>query len=564
MRDRIVRVLAVVWTAVLVASAGGCAAAREPLGPASGPVTVVVCRSLSARDIAGAGGAAALKAVADRGAAALVARSPHGGATLRESLAGLPVALVDAGDAAAAPKAVVAAVRRVLDADPGATVVVLSDPDGAEGGLVVAAGPGIGRGLLASRSTHRAGLLAHEDVVTLVRSLASSETTRARAAVFVAPVDDAIEALAQREAYFEAARTAQPPLVIAFGVIACLAVLALWALALLPLASASRGYWTVVSLRALLFALSLPSATLLARVLDMYPQSPPRLLTLVLGVAGVLWIAAMALMERRGPSAAIAATCVATAAVLAADQLLGAPLSPGTALAYAPLAGFRFYGIGNEGAAVFVGSWLAASALAHGLLPGRSWKRVTLVSGAVVVAVSSLPVLGANSVVAAWGTVVVGVFVTEALRGRVRGRDIAAVGVAAVAAMAFVVAVERLTGAGTHVGAAAAQAEAGGGPLPVVLDRLSAVIRSYAAHPASLAGFLAWALLFVARFQAPRPFAGILDARRGVRAAATAALVGGAVASLTEDSSVVVMVLLVLYAAVALAGVSAQVVRKEA
>jgi hypothetical protein len=92
---------------------------------------------------------------------------------------------------------------------------------------------------------------------------------------------------------------------------------------------------------------------------------------------------------------------------------------------------------------------------------------------------------------------------------------------------------------------------------------LSTVLNAYVAHPAALVGFVAWVLLAAVRFRPPRQLADVLAARHAVRAALSAGLAGGAVASFAEDSSVVVMVLLVLYAAVALAVASLGVAKKE-
>lgn len=547
---------------LLFASAAGCAAEQEPLSAAR-RVTVVVCTSLSAQQAVD-GGMPALQSLAERGAIALVASSPREVPPLHQVASGPAVELIDAGDAASQAAAVDRAIAQAQEEAEGEAIIVVSEPLGSAHGFVCVAGEGIPAGLLASTNTHRAGLIAAEDVAALVRELSGEPGPGARPVLSVVPEREAPGSLARSEAYFGAARAAQAPIVVVFGVLACVSVLALWALPLSRLREAARRYWTVVLSRTLLLSLCMPPATLLARVLERYPATAPRLLTLTVGAAGVLWIVAMAVMERRGVSAAVAAVCALAAVVSSADQLLGASLSPGTAFSYAPLAGFRFYGIGNEGAAILVGSWLAACALGGGWLPEPAWRRVTLASGILVMSVCSLPVLGANSVVAVWGTVVAGVFLAETARGRLAWRDVVLIAIAAVVAVAVVVGVERLAGAGTHVGLAVRDAGGTGGAIGIVLERLTAVMRAYVEHPVALVGFAAWFVSAAVRLRPPAKLGTVLATRPVVRSALTAALAGGVVSSLTEDSSVVVMVLLALFAGVALSAATADASLKEA
>lgn len=562
MRRRAHKVLVSFAAVLLFASAAGCAAEQEPL-PAARRVTVVVCTSLNAKRAVD-GSMPTLQSLAERGAIALVASSPQEVTPLGQTATGSAVELIDAGDAASQAAAVDRAVAQAQEGAEGEAIVVISEPSGSANGFVCVAGKGIPAGLLVSVNTHRAGLIAAEDVAALVRELAGELGPGSRPVLSVVPARRAPDPLARSEAYFEAARAAQAPIVVVFGVLACVSVLALWALPLSRLREAARRYWTVVLSRTLLLSLCVPPATLLARVLERYPATAPRLLTLTVGAAGVLWIVAMAVMERRGVSAAVAAVCAFAAAVASVDQLLGAPLAPGTAFSYAPLAGFRFYGIGNEGAAIVLGSWLTAGALGRGWLSEPAWRRVTLASGILVVSMCSLPVLGANSVVAVWGTVVAGVFLAETARGRLAWRDVALIAIAAAIAIAVVVGVERLTGAGTHVGLAVREASGTGGAIGILLERLTAVLRAYVEHPLALVGFTAWLVLAAVRLRPPAKLGTALADRPAVRSALTAALAGGAVSSLTEDSSVVVMVLLALFAGVALSAATADESLKEA
>ncbi len=556
MRQRFARLLIASVFAALLAAAG-CAPASEPL-PRAGSLTVVLCRSLTAKQVAG-GTLPSAAALAARGASALVARPVREYEPLADAVARAGVRVVQAGDAVADPEGADAAIARVVREDPRGAVLVVSEPSDGSHGFVTVAGPGVEPGLLASMNAHAAGVLAADDVASLALFLAGDGAQSRGVDVVPSRGTDATERLARLEAYYGAARAAQAPIVVAFGVLAGLSVLGLWGLAAAA-DSARTRYWRLVAHRSLLFALCLPSATLLSRLVDRYPQDPARVLVLVLGIAGATWLAMSAVLERRGAAAGVVAASALTAIVLAADQSAGAPLVPGTAFSYSPLDGFRYYGMGNEGAALLVGSWLAAAALSSDVSKRSRWLPWTVAGGLFALVVAALPVLGANSAVALWGTVTMGVFVVEATHGRVRVRDTAGIAAAAAVAVGLVVVAERLFGAATHVGGAVAGGSAG--VLAAAAQRLAAVIRAYAEHPTALVGFAAWGVLAWARIRPPAALARAMEARPAVRAAATAALTGGAFASLVEDSSVIVMVLLALYAGAALA-VAAHAPRTE-
>lgn len=556
MRKRFARLL-IAPLAVALIVITGCTPVSEPL-PRVRSLTVVLCRSLSAEQVAD-GILPSAAAIAARGASALVARPVREHEPLPEAVAGSGVRLVLAGDAASDPAGVDAAIAGAAAEDPAGAVLVVGEPSADSHGFVAVAGPAIEHGLLKSSNAHAAGLLTADDVASLALFLAGDDAQHGVIEVVPMPESGAMERLARIERYYGAAHAAQTPIVLAFGVLAGASVLGLWALAAADDVPKTR-YWQLVAHRSLLFALCLPPATLLSRLVDRYPQDPARVLVLVLGVAGAMWLAISAGLERRGPVAGVVAVSALTATVLAIDQFAGAPLAPGTAFSYSPLDGFRYYGMGNEGAALLVGSWLSAAALSAGVGKRPRWLWQTVVGGFFALAVAALPVFGANSAVALWGTVTMGVFVVEATCGRVRARDAVWVAAAAACAVGFVVAVERLFGAATHVGGAVAGGSAG--VLAAAAQRLAAVVRAYAEHPAALVGFAAWGVLAWARIRPPAALARVMEARLAVRAAATAALAGGAVASLVEDSSVIVMVLLALYAGAALA-VAAHAPRTE-
>ena len=52
--------------------------------------------------------------------------------------------------------------------------------------------------------------------------------------------------------------------------------------------------------------------------------------------------------------------CLSTTLLLAIDLLIGCPLAKKSVFSYSPVAGFRFYGIGNQYSGVFFGATLLA------------------------------------------------------------------------------------------------------------------------------------------------------------------------------------------------------------
>lgn len=103
-------------------------------------------------------------------------------------------------------------------------------------------------------------------------------------------------------------------------------------------------------------------------------------------------------------------TLMGTIIVLMVDQFCGGPLSLGAYLSYSPLLSWRYYGIGNEGAALLYGAWLVFSGLA------LTWRRKSRFGHAfrtwgfpigtvLVIFVIAAPWLGANFGALVWGTI---------------------------------------------------------------------------------------------------------------------------------------------------------------
>ena len=164
----------------------------------------------------------------------------------------------------------------------------------------------------------------------------------------------------------------------------------------------------------------------------------------------------------------VAGLALLTAFTLIAEQLVGAPLSVVSLISYSPLLGARYYGMGNEAAAMAFGATMVGVALLLDQWPDaaasekmRRWG--IAVVGAVFVGVAAAPFLGANVGVAIWGTT--GFAIAWLLFS---GRAITAKRVAVTALLVVVVIAAfsafDLLGSGeqTHLGRALTGAEQGG------------------------------------------------------------------------------------------------------
>ncbi|MBE0475994.1 MAG: hypothetical protein IBX62_02720 [Coriobacteriia bacterium] len=307
---------------------------------------------------------------------------------------------------------------------------------------------------------------------------------------------------------------------------------------------------------ALLAVLAFPAASVTMFLLVPRPGTVGLFLLALAGAWAVLLAASAALAVLRGPRRALTALLLGTAAAMLADQWLGGPVAPLSVLSYSPLDGVRFYGLGNEGAAVLFGSGLLGAGLCcDGAPPGA--RRDVLVRlalplvGASVVLTSAAPGLGANVTVALWATAGFAVAALLA-RGRAIGwREAAAASAVAALTVVALAALDlaRADG-GTHL-ARSLRAFGDGGVsalLPMIAAKVAINLRVLTATPGSLVvlaamGWFAYAL----RRPSPR-LAGLLAPRPVLRASLVGALVGSALGMVTEDSGVAIPALVLLYA----------------
>jgi hypothetical protein len=310
-----------------------------------------------------------------------------------------------------------------------------------------------------------------------------------------------------------------------------------------------------------LLTLSVPLAGWLMFLPTPLPRSPQIAVTSLVGTALLVWVLSLVAWRRLPFRVPVAALGLGLVAVMMLDQALGAPFSAVGFFSYSPLLAARFYGMGNEAAALLIGGSVVGSALLVDQWPesrfavvARRWGVPVL--GALVVGVAAAPFLGANVGVAVWG---LAGFATAwmLMNGRRFGlRSVLIIVGLVVVAIGGFSAIDLLGGGQqTHLGRALGSAEQGGiSQLWLIVSRKAAtnlrVLTStnWSWILIAVLGFLAFA-----RFRADSEFPKIAADNPSYSAAIVATLVAGAIALLTEDSGIVIPSLIMLYTGTGLA-----------
>jgi len=428
---------------------------------------------------------------------------------------------------------------------------------------IIVNGPGFA-GEVFSPSTHRAGLVTNLDVaptVLAVLGIAPPTTmvgSKMTARTSTDPVAGRIAALGTADAGIGIVDQLREAWFIRAFVALTLAItaLAVWAIARRPRATRLRSLAAVL----VVFLCAIPSAAWLMFVVQRYPQS-------FLGATGGFAVAAVVVAamllgvrwfgSRDGGDAVhgallagVSATTL-TSVVIVADQWLAEPLRTGL-FSYSVRAGWRYYGMGNEGAALLVGASLVAIGLAIELLAGargetlmRRW--AVPVVGAVVLFTAAAPFAGANAGVAIWGVVAYAAAWAglNGIRPTARNAFITA-GLVAGAVFTFVAIDLLAAGGGTHLAKFA---------LGILHGDLSATRLMVGRKLANNLGYFVatqYTLLFLGlggvyyliRHSSKSALQAALKPFSALRAALFGAFVGGLLALVTEDSSSVMPALL--------------------
>lgn len=305
----------------------------------------------------------------------------------------------------------------------------------------------------------------------------------------------------------------------------------------------------------LLLVLTVPSAAWLLFVLDRYPASSTEVL-LRLETATLLVfvpVLAIAIVLRRRPEVALLVLSALTSAMICADQWGGHPLETGL-FSYSVRAGWRYYGMGNEGAALLVGASIVAVGLACDAARDADWARIMRLGLMPIVGIAALstiasPSLGANAGAAIWGVAAYGVAWLAVNGVRLNWKIAAGLVAVIVVAVAAVAATDmsRVVGQ-THIGRFFAEVFSGDFTSVDTLVVRKA-LNNYNYLPQTpytwLAAVIALCLAAI-WWVGDRPLARALASRPGVAGALAGILVGGVVAAFTEDSGVVMPALMLL------------------
>lgn len=413
---------------------------------------------------------------------------------------------------------------------------------------IILAGEGIEPGLLTSSSTHRAGLVSNLDVTPTLLELFETplppELVGSSMIVRPAPEGGLAASIAGLEAAnaFALATDAVRDPFVDWWIWGTLAVFAVALLLVWRRLEAVRP----VERGLLLAVLALPPATFLAVIPVRYARTGMAVTVAVIGWAFALWAMAVLLTRvRRWPQLAPLFLTALTAGLVTVDQFAHRPWAESSIFSYSVLAGWRYYGVGNEASGFAVAAALIALGLGYDAADGARGRSMLRLFGVPVVAVAVIaalagPMFGANAGVAVWG--LVGFAVLWAMLAEVRLTwKVALIALAAVAlVVAGLVALDVARGAGeqTHLGRLVVGLLRGN---TSVLTEL-VTRKAFNAWTYSRDTVYTWLALGSAAalaglwFGASARFKRLLAENRGLAAAVAGVIAASACALLTEDS----------------------------
>ncbi len=319
------------------------------------------------------------------------------------------------------------------------------------------------------------------------------------------------------------------------------------------LSSASRS--------ALLACLAAPFASTAMFASGLDPVTRERALLVFGLLTAMIWVIAMAFSRFAAFRVPMALIALGNALILMMDQWLGGPWSYTGILSFSPLVAARYYGMGNEGAAILMGALPVGLALIIDEYASRRWTKMLMrvgfpVIGLIATITGAAPFLGANVAVAVWGAVTFAVAWALTNRIRIDWRVITVtvlLAVVLIAAFSFID-LAKEDGAQTHLGRAWSSAAEGG------ISELWLIVVRKAETNMRILTRTNWSYLLIAvvgflafmRWRPQGDFAETLRENPAFSAAMAGCLAGGAVAYVTEDSGIVIPALMVLYVGTAI------------
>ena len=497
----------------------------------------------------------------------------------------------------------------VRDIFPDAVVIVASQATRSitldrEGfGPIIITGPDITPGLLTSDSTHREGLVIAGDITaTILRIMGLPHPVHVigcemyvadRLPPLYSPPDKALyqtSLVEQRDVHLdllmrmsdtaisiEATRVN----VITACIYVTVVVLLLGAL-VVTFGDRRLNALTVRGAKGLIYALILavlsgPVASWLMFLIHRWPATPQEAITqFALTTAGV-WAIAVGLWifdySRRGKRLRRSAgddalvpvasrlplifISVVTTVVIVGDQLLGAPASFASFFGYSPIAAFRFYGIGNEGAAILMGSVFVGFALILDSVREAGYTKlekhiriwVIPIVGVFITFVGASPLLGASNGFTPFSVAGFSVFWILANDKKITWKSVLAILATIAAFVLAFMALDHFTSGQTHLIRSVDSAAQGG-----IIEIWHIIVRKAETSWRVLTTSTHFSIVFAAllaflvymRLRPAGDFKLLLARNKYFGDAIAAVLVCGIAAVLSNDSGIVLPALMVL------------------
>lgn len=418
-------------------------------------------------------------------------------------------------------------------------------------------------GTLSSSSTRQQGLVTNLDVAaTAVDWLGLDKPVSFLgnpmvASDAMAPAER-ISALTEQSKVAVSIESARPSTINAFIVITMLifvtSVLVLFRMG--RWSKAHRQMMLKVTHPGLLLVAAVPLASTAMFAVGLNPGSRSEATQYFIGATLAIWALAAIMSLGKSLRLPLGIVCLSTATLLLVDQWLGGPWSFTGILNFSPLVAARYYGMGNEGAAIMMGSLLVGLGLILDEYRNtrvaaivRRWAILPI--GIIAVLTAAAPIFGANVAVALWGLVGAVIFWALANNIRVDWRMI--VGIILVTAImlgAFIlIDLGTQDGAQTHLGRAVESAREGGIQELVTIAERKIATNIRVLTTTNWSFVLAGVLLFLGymRWRPQGDFSDALARNPAFSAALAAVLIAGGVAYFTEDSGIVIPALMTVY-----------------
>lgn len=398
------------------------------------------------------------------------------------------------------------------------------------------AGPGVAPGVLTSSTTRRAGLITMPDVTALIANLMGTSGVRFMAG-HVPTVVSTPEPVAflidmnTRAVIHDRIRI--PTSIVVVG-----ANLVIWVVAIFAALRSGPVRFPGWLIFLLLSSLAFPLASFASRA-AIWRAGVAWAVGAVIGstlLLGALAYLPVGLRKLRGYDAA-AILISATAALFAADVILGTPAQIDSILGYTSVAAGRFFGLGNLGFAIFA----ACVLLGCGSIAGRQpWGRLAAL-GVIFVALVLIghPQLGADlgGTIAMVPAAVTFFYALSERRVRAGGVLLVALGALAALAAFGLIDLSQPEGERTHVGDFVAQFVAD--PLatwPVIRRKISLAVTLSVSTGWGVGAIVAGAALIAMQARLRSRWATAFQERKGLRAALRALVVAAVVGSVVNDS----------------------------